>query len=63
MNLNSYEAKVIGIKKYKQLAKECNLFTKKWTYGRYKQFKEIVREEMQKRKKLFSKKYKRNKNN
>lgn len=60
MNLNSYEAKVIGIDTYKDLAKECNLFTKKWTLDRIKRFKKLVKEEMKTRKKLFGKKYKRN---
>ena len=61
MNINSYEAKVIGEKRYKEIAEECNLFTKKWTYDRLKRFYKLVEEEMNSRKKLFSKKYKRNK--
>jgi len=61
VNLNSYEAKVIGKEKYKSIAKECNLFTKKWTISRYKEFKKMIKNEMDKHKKLFSKKYKRNK--
>lgn len=28
MNIHNYEAKIIGINKYKELADECNLFTK-----------------------------------
>lgn len=60
-DLNSYEAKVIGIEKYKELARRCNLLTKKWTYGRVKMFHESVKYEMKIRKKLFGKKYKRNK--
>ncbi len=58
MNIHNYEAKIIGKNKYKELADECNLFTKKWTYVRVKRFKELVKEEMKTRKKLFSKKYK-----
>ncbi len=46
MNIHNYEAKIIGINKYKELANECNLFTKKWTYVRAKRFKELVKEEM-----------------
>lgn len=60
MNIDSYEAKVIGIERYKEIAKECNLFTKKWTLDRIIRFKKIVKEEMETRRKLFSKKYKRN---
>lgn len=59
MNLNSYEAKIIGIDRYKEIAKECNLFTKKWTLDRFKRFKKIIKEEMNTQRKLFSKKYKR----
>lgn len=59
MNLNSYEAKVIGIERYNEIAKECNLFTKKWTLDRFKRFKKLIKEEMNTQRKLFSKKYKR----
>lgn len=59
MNLNSYEAKVIGIERYKEIAKKCNLFTKKWTLDRFKRFKKLIKEEMNTQRKLFSKKYKR----
>lgn len=60
MNIHNYEAKIIGKNKYKELADEWNLFTKKWTYVRVKRFKELVKEEMKTKKKLFSKKYKKN---
>ena len=46
MNLNSYEAKVIGKEIYLDIAKRNNMLTKKWTYGRYKQFKKEIREAM-----------------
>lgn len=46
MNLNSYEAKVIGIENYKDIARRHGLFTKKWTYGRMKEFYKEVREVM-----------------
>lgn len=59
MNINSYEAKVIGVDKYKALAKECNLFTKKWTYDRLKRFNALVKEAMLSKKKLFGKGHKR----
>lgn len=50
MNIYNYEAKIIGKNKYKELADECNLFTKKWTYVRVKRFKELVKEEMKTKK-------------
>ena len=59
MNLNSYEEKLIWIDRYKEIAKECNLFTKKWTLDRFKRFKKLIKEEMNTQRKLFSKKYKR----
>ena len=59
MNLNSYEAKIIGIERYKEIARECNLFTKKWTLDRFKRFKKYIKEEMNKHKKLFGKGHKR----
>lgn len=43
LNLNSYEAKVLGRKRYIELAKDYNLTTKKWTYGRLKDFKKAVK--------------------
>lgn len=43
MNLNGYEAKVLGINVYKALAKRCNMFTKSWSIGRYKYFKEELK--------------------
>lgn len=46
MNLNSYEAKVIGIDYYKDIARRHGLFTKKWTYGRMKEFYKEVRQAM-----------------
>lgn len=49
MNINSYEAKVIGIEKYKTIAKRFNLFTKSWTIGRIKPFKQAVKYEMKKK--------------
>ena len=49
MNLNSYEAKVVGKDNYIYLAKRCNLFTKKWTIGRYKYFKEQLKAMMKRK--------------
>ena len=43
MNINSYEAKVIGQKLYITIAKKYNLFTQKWTIGRLKPFKEEIK--------------------
>lgn len=44
MNLNGYEAKVLGKEFYLSIAKKNNLLTKKWTIGRYKQFKKEIKE-------------------
>ena len=44
MNLNEYEAKVLGKELYLAIAKKNNLLTKKWTIGRYKQFKKEIKE-------------------
>ena len=43
MNLNSYEAKVLGKPLYLEIAKRNNLATKTWTIGRYKQFKKDIK--------------------
>ena len=59
MNLNSYEAKVLGKDLYLAIAKRYNLTTKKWTIGRLKPFKEEIKEEL--KEKLKHKKKKRNK--
>ena len=47
LNLNSYEAKVIGIDRYKEIARRHNLFTKEWTYGRLKEFTKDINEELE----------------
>lgn len=44
MNLNSYEAKVLGKEYYLDIAKRHNLLTKKWTYGRLKEFNKEIKE-------------------
>lgn len=61
LNLNSYEAKVIGIDKYKEIARKHNLFTKEWTYGRLKEFTKDINEELEEinRKSIFQKIFKR----
>lgn len=59
LNLNGYEARIIGLEQYKEIAKRHNLFTKKWTYGRLKDFNREVQEELDskitKKKGLFRK--------
>lgn len=65
LNLDSYEAKVIGIDRYKEIARRHNLFTKKWTYGRLKEFTKDINEELDsklKRKSIFSKIFKKKRN-
>ncbi len=47
LNLDGYEARVIGIERYKEIATRHNLFTKKWTYGRLKEFTKDINEEME----------------
>ena len=47
MNLNSYEAKVLGKEVYLYVAKKHNLTTKKWTLGRFKEFKKEIRDLME----------------
>lgn len=47
MNLNSYEAKVLGKAVYLDVAKRHNMLTKKWTIGRYREFKKAIRELME----------------
>lgn len=47
LNLDGYEARVIGIDRYKEIAHRHNLFTKKWTYGRLKEFTIDVNKEME----------------
>ena len=44
MNLNGYESKILGRDLYLAIAKKNNLTTKKWTIGRYKQFKKEIKE-------------------
>jgi len=46
MNLNSYQSKVLGIEYYKDIARRHGLFTKKWTYGRMKEFYKEVKQAM-----------------
>lgn len=46
MNLNSYEAKVLGKELYLDIARKNNLLTKKWTIGRYRQFKKDIKTAM-----------------
>lgn len=46
MNLNGYEAKILGRDLYLAIAKKNSLLTKKWTIGRYKQFKKEIKEAM-----------------
>lgn len=46
MNLNSYEAKVLGKELYLDIARQNNLLTKKWTIGRYRQFKKDIKAAM-----------------
>ena len=46
MNLNSYEAKILGKDYYKDIARSHGLFTKKWTYARMKEFYQEVRQAM-----------------
>ncbi len=46
MNLNSYEAKILGLDYYKDIARRHGLFNKKWTYGRMKAFYEEVKQAM-----------------
>ena len=52
-------AKIIGIDRYKEIARKHNLFTKKWTYGRLKEFTKDINEELEeklkKKKSIFSK--------
>lgn len=59
LNLDGYEAKIIGIDRYKEIARKHNLFTKKWTYGRLKEFTKDINEELEeklkKKKSIFSK--------
>ena len=43
MNLNSYEAKVLGKEYYLEIAKRHNLLTQKHTYGRLKEFKKEIK--------------------
>lgn len=43
MNLNSYEAKVLGREYYLNIAKRHNLLTQKHTYGRLKEFKKEIK--------------------
>lgn len=42
INYNSKEAKLIGKELYKYIADRNNLFTKKWTIGRIKKFKQEI---------------------
>lgn len=42
INYNSKEAKAIGKELYKYIADANNLFTKKWTIGRVKNFKQQI---------------------
>ena len=44
MNLDSYEARVLGIDVYLWVAKRHNLTTQKWTIGRLKEFKKEIKE-------------------
>ncbi len=46
MNLNSYEAKVLGKELYLDIARRNNLLTQKWTIGRCRQFKKDIKEAM-----------------
>ncbi len=65
LDLDGYEAKMIGIERYKEIARKHNLFTQKWTYGRLKEFSREIQEEIDikisKKKSLF-KRLKRRKN-
>lgn len=58
MNLNGYEAKVLGRDLYLAIAKRHGLITKKWTIGRLKPFKEEIKELVKERlaKRKFRKK-------
>ena len=51
MDLNSYEAKVLGKDLYLATAKKHNLTTKKWTLGRLREFQKEIKELMKKIKK------------
>lgn len=59
LNLDGYEAAIIGIDRYKEIASRHNLFTKKWTYGRLKEFTKGINEELEeklkKKKNIFDK--------
>lgn len=46
MNLDGYEAKVLGRNNYLEVAKKHNLTTQKWTLGRLKEFKKEIKEMM-----------------
>lgn len=46
MNLDGYEARVLGRDLYLALAKKHNLTTQKWTLGRLKEFKNDVKYHM-----------------
>ena len=54
MNLNSYEAKVLGRDVYLWIAKRHNLLTQKWTYGRLNEFRKEIKQRV--KEKLTSKK-------
>ena len=53
MNLNSYEAKVLGEAVYLDVAKKHNLTTKKHTIGRLKEFKKEIKYLMELATKIF----------
>lgn len=58
LNLNGYEARIIGEEQYKELARKHNLFTQKHTLGRLKEFTIDVNNAMEqafKRKSIFKK--------
>lgn len=44
MNLDGFEARVLGRDLYLAIAKQHGLLTKKWTIGRLKPFKEEIKE-------------------
>lgn len=43
MNLNSYEAKVLGKERYLYIAQKHNLTTQKWTKGRLNEFRKEIK--------------------
>ena len=56
MNYQSKDCEILGKDLYKQIAKRHNMFTKKWTIGRYKEFrKDIEYNIIMKRKKKYKK--------